>query len=72
MTRIFESKKVCATIFILFALSVLANTVAGGSMPSFGSSPMLVPDVQQEQRADGPFFPPDPYGYPTEALAQRA
>ena len=61
MTRIFESKKLCATMFILFALSVLANTFAGGSLPSFGTSPILAPDVQQEQRADGPFFPPDPY-----------
>lgn len=61
MTRIFESKKVCATMFILFALSVLANTFAGGSLPSFGTSPILAPEIQHEQRADGPFFPPDPY-----------
>jgi hypothetical protein len=60
MTRMFESKKTCVTIFILFALSVVANTVAGGSLPRFGTSPILAPDVQQEQRADGPFFPPDP------------
>jgi len=59
MTRVFESKKVCATMFLLFALSVLANSFSGGSLPSFGSSPVLVPDVQQEQRADSPFFPPD-------------
>jgi hypothetical protein len=60
MTRLFESKKVCATMFLLFALSVLANTFSGGSLPSFGNSPVLVPDVQQQQRADSPFFPPDP------------
>ena len=60
MTRVFESKKVCATMFLLFALSVLANTFSGGSLPSFGHSPVLVPAVQQEQLADSPFFPPDP------------
>jgi hypothetical protein len=60
MTRVFESKKVCATMFLLFALSVLANSFSGGSLPSFGNSPVLVPAVQQEQRADSPFFPPDP------------
>ena len=60
MTRVFESKKVCATMFLLFALSVLANTFSGGPLPSFGNSPVLVPAVQQEQRADSPFFPPDP------------
>jgi hypothetical protein len=62
MSRLFESKKVYATMFLLFALSVLVNSVAGGSLPSFGSSPVLVPDAQQVLRADdGPFFPPDPY-----------
>jgi hypothetical protein len=60
MTRVFESKKVCATMFFLFALSVLANSFSGGSLPSFGNSPVLVPQVQQEQRADSPFSPPDP------------
>ena len=60
MTRVFESKKVCATMFLLFALSVAANSFSGGSLPSFGNSPVLVPEVQQEQRADSPFFPPDP------------
>jgi hypothetical protein len=60
MTRVFESKKVCATMFFLLALSVLANSFSGGSLPSFGNSPVLVPEVQQEQRADSPFFPPDP------------
>ena len=60
MTRVFESKKVCATMFLLFALSVLANSFSGGSLPSFGNSPVLVPAVQPEQRADSPFFPPDP------------
>ena len=58
MTRIFESKKLCVTMFLLFAISVLANSFAGGSIPSFGNSPVLAPDVRQEQRADGPFFPP--------------
>ena len=60
MTRVFESKKVCATMFFLLALSVLANSWSGGSLPSFGNSPVLVPAIQQEQRADSPFFPPDP------------
>jgi hypothetical protein len=60
MKRVFESKKVCVTMFFLFTLSVLANSFSGGSLPSFGSSPVLVPEVQQEQRADSPFFPPDP------------
>jgi hypothetical protein len=61
MTRIFESKKVCATMFLLFALSVMVNSLAGGSLPSFGSSPALVPDAQQ-QIADSPFGGgPDPF-----------
>ena len=58
MKRVFESKKVCGTMFLLFALSVLANSFAGGSLPTFGNSPVLAPAVQQDQRADGPFFPP--------------
>ena len=60
MTRVFESKKVCATMFFLLAFSVLANSWSGGSLPSFGNSPVLVPTIQQDQRADSPFFPPDP------------
>ena len=64
MTRLFESKKVCATMFILFALSVMLNSLAGGSLPSFGgspTSPALVPDAQH-QIADSPFGGgPDPY-----------
>jgi hypothetical protein len=71
MTRVFESKGVCATIFILFALSVLTTTFAGGSLPNFGSSPALTPDVQQQPRADGAFFPPDPYGDDTGDSCQR-
>src|SRR6266581_4210847 len=59
ITRLFESKKVCATLFILLLLSVLVNSFAGGSLPSFGSSPVLAPDAQQELRADGTEFPPD-------------
>ena len=58
MTRVFESKKVCATIFFLFGLSVAATTFVGGSLPSFGSNSVLAPDAQVE-RAGGPFFPPD-------------
>jgi hypothetical protein len=58
MKRVFESKKLCVTMFFLMVLSVLANSFAGGSLPTFGNSPVLVPSVQQEQRADGPFFPP--------------
>ena len=49
MTRLFESKKVCATMFVLFALSVMLNSLAGGSLPSFGgspTSPALVPDAR--------------------------
>jgi len=60
MTRLFESKKVCVTMFLLFALAVMANSFAGGSLPKFGTSPVLAPDVQYQQRADSPFFPPDP------------
>ena len=61
MTRLFESKKVCATMFLLFALSVMVNSFAGGSLPSFGSSPALVPDAQH-QIADSPFGGgPDPF-----------
>jgi len=47
-------------MFLLFALSVAANSFSGGSLPSFGTSPVLVPEVQQQQLADSPFFPPDP------------
>ncbi len=62
MTRLIESKKVCVTIFVLFALAVVTNTLAGGSLPRFGSAPVLVPAVQQELRADdSPFFPPNPW-----------
>lgn len=63
MSRIFESKKVCATMFLLFALAVLVNSFAGGSLPSFGSNPVLAPEVQSVLTAadDSPFFPPDPY-----------
>ena len=62
MTRLIESKKVCVTMFLLFALAVLVNTIAGGSLPSFGSGPVLVPAAQQELVADdSPFFPPDPW-----------
>ena len=60
MTRVFESKKVCATMFLLFAMSVLANSFAGGSLPNFGSSPVLAPDSHQ-QLADSPFGGPDPF-----------
>jgi hypothetical protein len=61
MTRLFESKKVCATMFLLFAMSVAVNPFTGGTMPSFGSSPALVPD-SQHQIADSPFGGgPDPY-----------
>jgi hypothetical protein len=61
MTRLFESKKVCATMFLLFALAVLLNSIAGGSLPSFGTSPVLAPEVQQLRAQDSPFFPPDPF-----------
>jgi hypothetical protein len=62
MKRVLESKKVCATMFLLFAFSVLANSVSGGSLPSFGTSPVLVEGVDQSQQlADSPFGGPDPY-----------
>src|SRR4051812_22165180 len=60
MTSLIESKKICVTMFLLFALAILVNTLAGGTLPAFGSSPVLTPDVQQELQAeDSPFFPPD-------------
>jgi len=59
MTSVFESKKVCATIFFLFAMSVAATTFAGGSLPSFGSHSVLTPDAQMEQALKP--FPPDPW-----------
>lgn len=58
MTRVFESKKVCATMFFLFALSVAVNSFAGGDLPSFGNSPVLAP-AGQHQLADSPFGGPD-------------
>ena len=64
MTRVFASKKVCATMFLLFALSVVANSLTGGSLPSFGTSPVLAPDVPHVLVADDPFFPPDFDGTP--------
>ena len=61
MTRVFESKKVCATMFLLFALSVAVSLLSGGSLPNFGSSPALIPDAEH-QIADSPFGGgPDPY-----------
>ena len=40
----------------------MVNSFAGGPLPSFGSNPVLAPEVQTVLRADdGPFFPPDPY-----------
>jgi hypothetical protein len=60
MTRVFESKKVCATMFVLLAMSVAVNGFSGGSMPSFGSSPVLAPDAQH-LIADSPFGGPDPF-----------
>ena len=60
MTRLIESKKVCITMFLLFALAILVNTLVGGTLPTFGSSPVLAPAVQFELQAeDSPFFPPD-------------
>ena len=48
-------------MFLLFALAVLLNSIAGGSLPSFGTSPVLAPEVQQLRAQDSPFFPPDPF-----------
>ena len=60
MTRLIESKKVCVAMFLLFVLAILVNTLAGGTLPTFGSSPMMAPDAQHELRADdSPFFPPN-------------
>ena len=59
MTRLFENKKICATMFILFGLSVLVNSIAGGTLPTFGSDPVLMPDAQHVLVADDPFFGPD-------------
>jgi hypothetical protein len=70
MTRVFESKKVCAPMFLLFALAVMANSFAGGSLPSFGTSPVLAPDIQHTLVAGDPFFGPDPSednGWPPRA-----
>src|SRR5262249_15946992 len=58
MTRLFAGKIFCATMFVLFGLSLAANT---GSAPSFGKNPALVPDKTQ-QIADSPWGGPDPYG----------
>ena len=59
MSRVFESKMVCATMFVLFAMSVAVNSLAGGSF-NFGSSPMLAP-ATHIQLADSPFGGPDPF-----------
>jgi len=61
MTRLIESKKVSVTLFLLFALAILANTLIGGTLPIFGEGQILAPSVQQQElRAeDNPFFPPD-------------
>jgi hypothetical protein len=51
-------------MFLLFGLSVAVNSFAGGSLPSFGSSPALVPDAQKHM-ADSPFGGgPDPFDRP--------
>jgi hypothetical protein len=61
MTRLIESKKLSVTLFLLLALAILVNTLAGGTLPNFGSSPLMTPDGQHELRADdSPFFPPSP------------
>jgi len=58
--RIFGSKSLCATMFVLFALSMAVNNFSGGSLPNFGGSPALVPDTHQ-LIADSPWGGPDPY-----------
>ncbi len=69
MTRLIESKKVCVAMFLLFVLAILVNTLAGGTLPNFGSNPLMTPDGQHELRADdSPFFPPSP----EEATTQLA
>ena len=59
MSRVFESKKVYVTMFVLFAMSVAVNSLAGGSF-NFGSSSMLAP-AAHIQLADGGFGGPDPF-----------
>ena len=59
MIRMFESKAIYATLFLLFALALVANTLAGGSLPNFGGDPFVPQQI--EQRADGPVIPPDPW-----------
>jgi hypothetical protein len=71
MTRILSSKLVCATMFLLFALAVMANSFAGGALPTFGGSPVLATQTSQLQVAhadevDSPIFPPDPYDRDTD------
>jgi hypothetical protein len=60
MSRVFESKKVYVTMFVLFAMSVAVNSLAGGSF-NFGSSPVLAPAAQHILVADSPFGGPDPF-----------
>ena len=59
MSRILENKAVCATLFVLFTLAILVNTLAGGALPAFGANPFIVPGPPE--RADSPIFPPDPW-----------
>ena len=76
MSRILENRTVCATIFLLFTLAVLVNTLMGGSAPVFGATPLAYaeqannsadgpvfpPDLfERDKRMDGPVFPPDPF-----------
>ena len=83
MTRIIENKAVCFTIFALFALAMVVNTLAGGGLPLFGSTALLMHDQALQYASvspvraaepifsfsDGPLFPPDPWDKRSVAVA---
>ena len=60
MTRLLQNRAVCATLFVLFTVAIIVNTLAGGSLLGMGTGPTLPPDTAIE-RADGPSIPPDPW-----------
>ena len=67
MTRILSSRMFCVTMFLLFALALMANSFAGGTLPTFGANPVFAPHSSgQVADADSPIFPPDPYDRDTQ------
>src|SRR5207248_9859531 len=60
MTKMLEKRVACVTLSILFALAIVANSLAGGAVPTFGTNPVFPPDAEH-QTADGVVFPPDPW-----------